>query len=63
MVSEGDKVKLRSGDIALISEVLDDGVMYIAEIFTRGGVSVDHVAYNEIQSIFIETESPVAVRA
>ena len=33
MVKEGDKIKLITGEIAIISEVLDENVAYIAEIF------------------------------
>ena len=60
MISEGDKVKLRTGEIALIAEVLEDGVMYVAEIFTKSGVTVDHLEYIDIASVFIETENPIA---
>ena len=59
MINEGDKVKLKTGEIALIAEVLEDGVMYIAEIFTKNGVSVDHLEYKDIASVFVETENPI----
>jgi hypothetical protein len=59
MISEGDKVKLRTGEIAIIAEVLEAEVMYIAEIFTKNGVSIDHLEFKDIASVFVETESPL----
>ncbi|MCL2068626.1 MAG: hypothetical protein FWH00_01885 [Oscillospiraceae bacterium] len=57
MVQEGDKVKLISGEIAIIAEVLDEDVAYIAEIFAKGGgVSIDQIAYSDIKSVFKEVE-------
>jgi len=63
MINEGDKVKLKTGEIALIAEVLEDGVMYIAEIFTKSGVSIDHLEHNDIASVFVEIENPIVVSA
>ena len=60
MINEGDKVKLKTGEVAFVSEVLEADVMYVAEVLTKCGVSIEHVAYNEIESIFVETEMPVA---
>ena len=62
MIKEYDKVRLKTGEIARISEVLEDGVAYIAEIIRRSGgfsVTVDNIRFDEIQSVFIETEKPV----
>jgi len=46
MIKEEDKTKLKTGETALVSEVLEADVMYIAEIFTKDGdVSIiDHVS-------------------
>jgi len=61
MVKEGDKIKLITGEIAVISEVLEENVAYIAEIFVKaGGVSIDQISHNDIVSIFEEIERPVA---
>ena len=61
MIKEGDKIKLTTGEIAVISEVLDENVAYIAEIFLKdGGVSIDQIRHNDIASIFEEIERPVA---
>ena len=61
MIKEGDKIKLTTGEIAVISEVLEENVAYIAEIFVKkGGVSIDQISYNDIASIFEEIERPVA---
>ena len=58
-----DKVKLKSGEIARIVEVYEDGVAYEAEIFRPNGefsVSVDTVKHDEIESVFKETEYKLA---
>ena len=61
MVKEYDKIKLKTGEIARISEILEDKVAYIAEIFTKsGGMSVEQIRYNDIASVFEEIERPVA---
>jgi len=61
MINEGDKIKLTSGEIAIISEVLEKDVAYIAEIFLKdGGVSIDQICHNDIASIFEEIERPIA---
>ena len=61
MIKEGDKIKLTTGEIAIISEVLEENVAYIAEIFLKeGGVSIDQISLNDIASIFEEIERPVA---
>jgi len=61
MVREGDKIKLATGEIALVSEVLEAGVAYIAEIFSSGGsVSAGQIHHRDISSVFVEIERPVA---
>ena len=62
MISEGMKIKLKTGEIALISEVLEKGVAYIAEIFRQSGdfsVTIDTIKQDEIASIFEEIERPL----
>ena len=63
MIKEGDKIKLKTGEIAFVAEVLEEGVMYIAEVFTKDGISVDHVEHKNITSVFVEMENPIAVGA
>jgi len=61
MIKEGDKIKLITGEIAIISEVLEENVAYIAEIFAKdGGGSIEQIYHNDIASIFEEIERPVA---
>ena len=63
MIHECDKVRLKTGEIARISEVLEAGVAYIAEIFRKNGdfaITIDQINHNDIESIFIETETPLA---
>jgi hypothetical protein len=60
MIKEGDKIKLKTGEIALVSEVLAENEAYIAEVFDKnGGVSVEQILQNEISSVFVEMEQPV----
>jgi hypothetical protein len=57
MINEGDKIKLKTGEIAIVSEIIEDSKAYIAEVFkAKGGVSVEQILYNEIASIFKEFE-------
>jgi len=57
MIKEGDKIKLKTGEIALISEVLEENEAYVAEVFDKNGdVSIEQILQNEIMSVFVETE-------
>jgi hypothetical protein len=59
-IKEGDKIKLKTGEIAIISEVLKANVAYIAEIFLKeSGVSVDQISHDDIVSVFEEIERPL----
>ncbi|MCL2356163.1 MAG: hypothetical protein FWC70_03235 [Defluviitaleaceae bacterium] len=65
MVKDGDKIKLNTGEIALISEVLESGVAYIAEIFRKSdefAVTIDTILHSEIFSVFEEHERPLLNR-
>ncbi len=60
MIHEGDKVRLKSGEIARIAEVLAQGKMYIGEIIRADKhVEIDHVAHEDIFSVFEEIERPL----
>jgi hypothetical protein len=64
LINECTKVRLKTGEIARISEVLEAGVAYIAEIFRKNGefsVTIDQIKQGEIASIFEEIEIPLAV--
>ena len=62
MINEYDKVKLRSGEIARIVEVLEHGKMYIGEIIKANRkVDIDHILHEDIVSIFSEIETPLSV--
>jgi len=55
-----DKIKLETGETARIVEILENGVMYLAEIYRQGvRTSVEHVEYKSIISVFKEVEYPV----
>ena len=63
MINEGDRVKLKTGETALISEVLEENKAYIAEVFKKNGdmsVSVEQILQSEIASVFVVTEHPIA---
>ena len=60
MIREGDKIKLKTGEIAFISEILAENEAYAAEVFDKsGGVSVEQILHTEIASVFVEIEQPV----
>ena len=64
MIKEGDKIRLATGEIALISEVLETDIAYIVEILKKdGGVEVDQISYKDIASIFEEIEQPLLATA
>ncbi|MDR2167945.1 MAG: type II toxin-antitoxin system PemK/MazF family toxin [Clostridiales bacterium] len=53
---EGDKIRLRTGEIATILEDFGDG-RYIAEVFRiTGDIETTEIKHRDILSIFIETE-------
>ena len=63
MIKEYDKVRLKTGEVARISEVLEAGVAYIAEIFRKNGefaVTIDQINHSDIASVFVETETLLA---
>lgn len=58
-IQEYDKVKLKTGEMARIVEVYEQGVAYEAEIFRRSGefeVTIDAIKQSDIASVFKETE-------
>lgn len=59
-IEEGCKIKLITGEIARIAEILEDKVAYVAEILKKeGGVSIEQIAYSDIESVFEEIERPL----
>jgi len=58
-ISEGDKVKLHSGDTAWVSEILGDDV-YIVEVLKKeGGVSIEQIERSDIVAKIVEVEQPL----
>lgn len=63
IICEYDKVMLTTGEMARISEVLEEGVAYVADIFKRGGkISIEHISQDDIYSVFKEVEHPLRER-
>jgi len=63
MIQEFTKVRLKTGEIAHIVEVLQQDVAYVAEIVRKNGeftVSVEQVLHEEIETVFNEVETAVA---
>ena len=63
MIQEFTKVRLKTGEIAHIVEVLQQDVAYVAEIVRKNGeftVSVEQVLHEEIESVFTEVETALA---
>jgi len=60
VIKEYDKIKLKTGEIARIAEVLENGVAYVAEILKKGGgVSIEQISHQDIASVFEEIERPI----
>ncbi len=60
MIKEYDKVRLKTGEIARIVEILEQGKMYIGEIIrTDKHVEIDHIAHEDIITVFEEIERPL----
>jgi len=63
MIREYTKVRLKTGEIAHIIEILEQNVAYVAEIIRQSGefsVTIDQINHSEIESIFVETETPLS---
>jgi len=62
MIHEYDKIKLKTGQLARVCEILEENVAYIAEIYKKDGRidSVEQIAYIDIASVFEEVERPIA---
>jgi len=62
MIQEYDKVRLKTGETARISEILESGVAYIAEIARKNGdfsITIEQIRHDEIASVFVESEQPI----
>ena len=56
-IEECMKVKLKTGELAKISEVLKEGYDYIAEVFKPDGhVEIEQINHKDISSVFVEVE-------
>ena len=59
-IQEYDKIKLKTGKTARIVDILEIGVMYLAEIYEQGKrIAVEHVEHSNIESVFKEVEYPL----
>jgi len=59
-ITEGQKVKLQTNEIARIVEVYRNGEAFEAEIFKSiGGISIETIKPNDIASVYIESEIPM----
>ena len=61
-IVEGQKIKLKTGEVAIVSEVLHNtevGTGYIIEKFkSGGGVEMDTVFPKDVASVIVEVEKP-----
>lgn len=61
MINEYDKIRLKTGQIGRILEILDSDA-YIAEIFhSDGNVDTSEIRHTEIASVFKEIETPLGL--
>ena len=59
MITENSKVRLVTGEIAHIDEILEQDKMYVGVVYGKNGKpSVSHIANVDISTVFVETEHP-----
>jgi len=59
MIKEYDKIRLKTGQIGRILELLNDDA-FIAEIYLEdGGIDTTEIKISDILSVFVETEHQV----
>lgn len=59
MIKLFDKIKLKTGEIARIVEILEPEVAFMADIAKKqGGYYTDTIKANDVLSVFGETEYP-----
>ena len=60
-IQEYDKVRLKSGKVVKIVEVLGNGAAFIAEVYKAGeGLTVEQILLEDISSVIKEVEYPLA---
>ena len=62
-IREGSKVRLITGEVARVVEVLGGGAVYIIETQRPSNgfsVTIEHIYPRDIASVFVETEHPIA---
>ena len=56
-----DKVKLRTGKIVKIVEVLGGGAVFVVEMYKDGeGLTIEQIYFEDILSVIKEVEYPLA---
>jgi len=60
MVREFNKVKLKNGDVGYIADKLDDSHFYADVSNSSGEISTVLISINDIESVFVETETPLS---
>ena len=62
MIKQYDKIKMRDGKYAVIVEVLEPEVAYIADIeLEEGDFTTETISFSDIAATIIEIEQPIAV--
>jgi hypothetical protein len=59
MINEYDKIKLKTGEIARVVEILEKNKAYVAEVYTKDSLSVEFIYQQDIASVFVEKEYPL----
>lgn len=59
MPKEYAKIRLKTGEVARIVEIMEPNVAFMAEVAKKqGGFTTDTFKISDIASVFIETEEP-----
>ena len=62
MIKQYDKVKMIDGKYAVIVEILEPQVAYIADIeLSEGDYTTETIAYSDIAAMIVEVEQPIAI--
>ena len=61
MIKQYDHIKLKSGKHAVVVEVWKQGVSYEADVeVSPGEYTTETIKHTDIESVFIEVETPLA---
>lgn len=62
LIKQFQKVRLKTGEEAVIVEILEENRVFLADVEkSEGDYETDEIHYDDIKSVFIETEQLLTV--